>query len=227
MSNKKPNYIEFTPENLKAMRLSTNHSRLYYREKGFHPFGVARWGENEWTYYCLFTPAELAGASAAGIRVPRNAEPVGSDQDVARAEVRRLKSIYHPLRLKKKKGQHGTFYIASNPENHLKIFFDSEKGKKVKKADPSYEPLMSVLMDAFSQAAHGKGRDRHGDGLDFMCQDLVTITDAVGHGGPMFQAIKKLLEGSRLDYKKAREEYLGSIVYIAGMVAWMDSKNRR
>lgn len=88
--------------------------------------------------------------------------------------------------------------------------------------NPSYELLMTVLMDAYQQAANGKGSDRHGNGLNFEDQDLLEITDRVGIGFPLGQAIKKICEGQRLTTDLARKEFLGAIVYLAGAIIWME-----
>lgn len=90
--------------------------------------------------------------------------------------------------------------------------------------NPNYDRLMSILMDAFEQASAGKGAERHGFGLNFEDQDMIEVTNRVGLGFPLGQAIKKLSEGKRLDRAKAKREFLGAIVYIAGAILWMDQQ---
>lgn len=89
--------------------------------------------------------------------------------------------------------------------------------------NPNYDLLQGVLMDAFMQASQGKGADRHG-GLDFEDQDMMAVIDRVGVGFSLGQAIKKASEGSRLTREKARAEFLGAIVYLAGTIVWMDKQ---
>lgn len=90
--------------------------------------------------------------------------------------------------------------------------------------EPSYQSLLDILMDAYAQAAHGKGAHRHGNGLNFEDQDMLAIMDRVGEGFGLGQAIKKLCEGRRLPYSARRAEYLGAMVYIAGTILWGDLK---
>lgn len=88
-----------------------------------------------------------------------------------------------------------------------------------------YETLMSVLMDAYAQAANGKGSERHSNGLTqpFERQDMVKIIKATSIDFAVGQALKKLLEARRIDNPKARRnELLGAIVYAAGAVVALD-----
>ncbi|MGQ3289060.1 hypothetical protein [Sphingopyxis sp.] len=88
---------------------------------------------------------------------------------------------------------------------------------------PGYEKLAAVLSDAFDQAAHGKGRDRHADGLPFDAQPMQTIAALVGDSFLLGQAIKKAQESRRLPYARARAELLGAINYLAGAVIYLDA----
>lgn len=85
-----------------------------------------------------------------------------------------------------------------------------------------YETLRTVLDDAFDQAAHGKGKERHARGNPFHKQHMQTISQMLDTDrGMAFQAIKKLTEGLDLSNQDARErELLGAIVYIAGIVVY-------
>jgi hypothetical protein len=86
--------------------------------------------------------------------------------------------------------------------------------------DANYTLLREVLDAAYEQAAHGKGAERHGNGLPFEEQPMQTISNLLNNdAGMAFQAIKKIAEGRNLETKDARiREYLGAINYIAGMV---------
>lgn len=90
--------------------------------------------------------------------------------------------------------------------------------------NPNYDKLMSVLMDAYEQAANGKGSERHANGLNFEDQDMIQIMDRVGIGFSLGQAIKKIVEGQRLRRGQAKKEFLGAIVYLAGAIIWMDKE---
>lgn len=92
--------------------------------------------------------------------------------------------------------------------------------------NPNYDALLSVLMDAYDQAANGKGADRHGRGLNFEDQDMLTIMDNVGIGFGAGQAIKKIVEGIRLNDVQCRKELLGAIVYLAGTILWVNKHDR-
>ena len=89
-----------------------------------------------------------------------------------------------------------------------------------------YDSLRGVLDEAFQQAASGKGSERHGNGLPFGQQPMQVISDLLdSDAGMLFQAIKKLQEGSRMEPGAARREYLGAINYIAGVIVRMDRNN--
>lgn len=89
-----------------------------------------------------------------------------------------------------------------------------------------YESLRGVLEEAYQQAASGKGAERHGNGLPFEDQPMQVISDLLdSDAGMLFQAMKKLQEGSRMEPAAARREYLGAIVYIAGVIVRMDRNN--
>lgn len=87
---------------------------------------------------------------------------------------------------------------------------------------PGYEKLAEVLDDAFSQAAHGKGNERHATGHPFHEQPMQTLIDLYGQGFALGQAAKKMQEGQRLPYAHNRAELLGAICYIAGAIIALD-----
>ena len=84
-----------------------------------------------------------------------------------------------------------------------------------------YEAVAAVLDDALSQAAAGKGLDRHAaPGQPFGEQPMAAITAMVGVGFPLGQAMKKAQEAGRMAERgeagRARSEILGAIMYLAG-----------
>ena len=87
------------------------------------------------------------------------------------------------------------------------------------KLDPSYASLRRVLDAAYDQSATGKGRARHGNGLDFDQQPIMKIGRMVGAGYPVGQAMKKAQEAigmaRRGEHDAALAELLGVIVYAA------------
>lgn len=87
-----------------------------------------------------------------------------------------------------------------------------------------YNSLKSVLDRAYDQAATGKGNDRHGNMLDFEQQPMQDVTNLVGLGFPLGQAIKKAQEAQRMEKDKAVHELLGAINYLAGAIIWVEGK---
>lgn len=92
--------------------------------------------------------------------------------------------------------------------------------------EPGYETLLEILLQAYEQAAHGKGRQRHAGGQPFEDQPMQTISALLGtERGMAFQAIKKLREGLDLPSHEARvNELLGAINYIAGIVLYLSQR---
>lgn len=87
---------------------------------------------------------------------------------------------------------------------------------------PGYEPLMAVLVEAFDQAAHGKGKERHADAKPFVDQPMQQLIALYGPGFALGQAAKKSQESQRLPYERARAELLGAIIYTAGAIIALD-----
>jgi hypothetical protein len=106
---------------------------------------------------------------------------------------------------------HGFHNIAESVEMRLK-------------AVPGYERLIGVLLQAYDQAARGKGVERHGGGgVPFHEQPMMTINRALGStDGFVYQAHKKSLESTRLDNDAAVRELLGAINYLAGAVIFLE-----
>lgn len=100
------------------------------------------------------------------------------------------------------------------------------------KLDPSltfegdaYEELMLTLMDAYNQAAIGKGKERHGgDDVPFEKQPMFRVMDKVGLGFATGQALKKICESDRMDIARAQHELKGAIIYLAGAIMWLDKR---
>jgi hypothetical protein len=85
-----------------------------------------------------------------------------------------------------------------------------------------YELLDDVLARAYRQAAAGKGMERHAAGEPFHEQPMQSISDLVGVGFCIGQAIKKSHESQRLPRDMAVAELLGAINYLAGAVIFIE-----
>ena len=88
-----------------------------------------------------------------------------------------------------------------------------------------YESLRAVLEEAYAQAAHGKGKERHANDRAFVDQPIFSIGQMVGPGFNVGQAMKKAQEAmsmfSRGETDRAVHELLGAIVYTASAVHLM------
>lgn len=115
-------------------------------------------------------------------------------------------SVYHP-----------STASAPDPSPKTAHFVDVPEG---------YEPLAAVLEMAFSQCAYGKGKERHANDYVFDEQPISWITQAVGPGFPVGQAIKKSTEAlgmiKREKQGSARIEFLGAIIYLAAAYIWSE-----
>ncbi|EBQ9226623.1 hypothetical protein DLQ85_21905 [Salmonella enterica subsp. enterica serovar Virchow] len=87
-----------------------------------------------------------------------------------------------------------------------------------------YSELVKVLHDALTQAAYGKGRERHANDLPFPQQPMNAISDLIGSPlGLVYQVCKKVVEGVNLPTHDQRvRELLGVINYTAGIVIWLN-----
>lgn len=90
---------------------------------------------------------------------------------------------------------------------------------------PGYDKLFAVLIQAFDQAAGGKGKERHARaGVAFQDQPMALINKQIGSiDGFIYQAHKKSLESLRLPDGRAQAELLGAINYLAGAVIALDT----
>lgn len=93
---------------------------------------------------------------------------------------------------------------------------------------PGYEHLAAVLKDAYAQAAFGKGKERHANDLPFDHQPMQTISRLLGNPtGMTYQVCKKVVEAMNMKDRAARRrELLGAIVYLAGIVVWLDNQGK-
>jgi hypothetical protein len=89
-----------------------------------------------------------------------------------------------------------------------------------------YQPLKTVLMLAYQQAALGKGKERHASGKPFMRQPMMEICRSHGMGFATGQADKKSQEAigmvARGEHDAAKFEILGAINYLAGAYLLID-----
>lgn len=94
--------------------------------------------------------------------------------------------------------------------------------------DSKYKELDRVLKSAFAQAADGKGRERHANEKAFQDQPILAITRMVGHGGHIYQIMKKAQEAggmaNRKEYERAIAELYGVIIYSAAAVLYMEEQ---
>jgi len=82
-----------------------------------------------------------------------------------------------------------------------------------------YDELFDILAAAYDQAARGKGVERHGNGLPFIQQPIMKLTEVFGTGFPLGQAAKKLEESTGMTFGPDCKELLGAIVYTcAGII---------
>ena len=87
-----------------------------------------------------------------------------------------------------------------------------------------YESLAQVLAEAYEQAAVGKGRQRHANDKPFDQQPMQKISDLLNsENGMAFQACKKIQEALRMDHAARDRELKGAIVYLAGMIIWLEN----
>ncbi|MDY0250752.1 MAG: hypothetical protein RBR45_11965 [Pseudomonas sp.] len=86
--------------------------------------------------------------------------------------------------------------------------------------EKGYEKLVAVFQAAHDQAAHGKGKERHANGLPFRKQRMQSISKLLDSpDGMAYQVVKKMTEGLQFEDRQQREkELLGAINYLAGIV---------
>lgn len=101
------------------------------------------------------------------------------------------------------------------------------------------EHFNKILKDSYDQVFSGKGIERHGHGLPIEQQPWKTITDNVGTGFVLGQAMKKLMElktftpkddtkeAKQAAYLAWRREALGAIVYTVMAIMYKDHDNSK
>lgn len=95
----------------------------------------------------------------------------------------------------------------------------------VVKCRPGFEPLLAILAQALKQSQEGKGYRRHGRSSSFKSQPIMTITQVVGPGFPLGQALKKIQEVTTADFttEQKRDELLGAIIYLAATILHLET----
>jgi len=93
------------------------------------------------------------------------------------------------------------------------------------RADHPYAQLASVLLEAYKQAAFGKGALRHANELPFPKQRMQSIAQGQdSNAGLIYQVCKKAQESAGLAYPANNRELQGVIVYAAGAAIFNDWK---
>lgn len=75
--------------------------------------------------------------------------------------------------------------------------------------------LSEVYRLAEKQMLEGKGKERHGEDTPFREQVACRNARLFGIGGPLYQAMKKIEESTRLDGDAKLNELLGAMNYVA------------
>jgi hypothetical protein len=90
---------------------------------------------------------------------------------------------------------------------------------------PGFERLATVLQAAYTQAAVGKGVQRHSKhGERFEDQPIFDMAKRFGTGALLAQAFKKMEESQRLDLARASNELYGAMVYCAAAVISLENQ---
>jgi hypothetical protein len=213
MANPKKRVIDFTEETLAALPKSEHTSVVYYDRSRQYWCARKTAASGQPTFMVKTTKAIREAALRRGQRLGTKVNLGTIPLDEARE-----------LAIKTWEELNGYRTSSPIPEYRKGVVPEAILDDRETIENPNYDLLQSVLMDAYEQAASGKGADRHGFGLNFEDQDMIEVTNRVGLGFPLGQAIKKLSEGKRLDRAKAKKEFLGAIVYIAGAIIWMDKQ---
>lgn len=98
------------------------------------------------------------------------------------------------------------------------------------------EHFKSILGQVLDEITIGKGAQRHGHNIKFSEQPWKYITDGVGTGFTIGQAIKKLIElkayhekefPNTIELVQWKREALGAIVYIIMTIMWYENKFKK
>lgn len=94
----------------------------------------------------------------------------------------------------------------------------------IPQSDPVYRDLLMVMQQAYTQAAKGKGKERHTKKKNqhFDDQPICALQRLYGNGYAFGQVGKKMEEAQRLPYEQARAELLGAINYLCAAVIVLD-----
>lgn len=91
----------------------------------------------------------------------------------------------------------------------------------------SIEHFKQILGEVIGQVSRGKGEVRHGHGRTLQEQPWKAITDNVGTGFVLGQAMKKLMElRSFKDIDAWKREALGAIVYIVFAIMFVEKEGK-
>ena len=89
--------------------------------------------------------------------------------------------------------------------------------------------IEKIFDEALDQINQGKGNERHGNGLEFIQQPWVSITDTHGIGFLTGQAQKKIMEAVKnkedTNYLWYKREILGAINYLAMALLYEETKD--
>jgi len=96
-----------------------------------------------------------------------------------------------------------------------------------------YEELDRVLTNAYSQAAEGKGKDRHASKDEpFHKQQITEIARRLGDQckhpqmvGPLYQVVKKAYESVRVNKESAIRELYGVINYTVAAILLLEDED--
>ena len=121
----------------------------------------------------------------------------------------------------------------NNAIKEYETYLKSLSNSSLKEGPLTEEHFSDVLHQVAEEVFAGKGRERHGQSGNFSQQPWRYITDGVGTGFPIGQAIKKLIEIK--NYHEAKEpdivhmaswkrEALGAIIYTVMAIMWTENR---
>lgn len=217
--------VDFTEEFLASIPRAIGHTDIWYDKQ--QPYLFARRGPTNDTIHLGVVSGKKAirGAFLQGDKISKLTRMPG----VSLAEARVIGAELHEKF--KDYAKMGKLTRGKHQNKHAipgqGASFDADKMLNTTVVEnPNYDSVMSILMDAYQQLTTQKGAARHASGLTFEDQDMIQIMEGVGINFALGQAMKKILEGRRLHVSKAREEFLGAIIYMAGAVVWLDKQDK-
>ena len=120
--------------------------------------------------------------------------------------------------------------------DHGLVIVNAEKwGKPLNPTDntsDAYKALELVLLSAYAQAVHGKGKERHAAGDPFMEQPIISIGRLLKScDGEIYQVMKKTREGLFMhrqgETARGVREILGAINYLAATALLMVDEDQK